>query len=112
MPRSSGSSPLFFGAGRFFGFGSGAVCSAMMPRSSGGISGGGGLTAVVLMLLLPHHIDLLVPAAFTGALATALIVYGVGFLFMTLVFAAMALYVGRFLDELVPMYTLVLKASG
>jgi flagellar biosynthetic protein FliR len=37
---------------------------------------------------------------------------GVGFLFMTLVFAAMALYVGRFLDELVPMYTLVLKASG
>ncbi|MEL7638146.1 MAG: flagellar biosynthetic protein FliR [Solidesulfovibrio sp.] len=37
---------------------------------------------------------------------------GVGFLFMTLVFSAMALYVGRYIDELVPMYRLVLKASG
>ncbi len=37
---------------------------------------------------------------------------GVGFLFMTLVFAALVIYVGQFIDELVPMYRLVLKASG
>lgn len=36
----------------------------------------------------------------------------VGFLFMTLVFAAMSLYVGRYIDELVPMYKLVLKSSA
>ncbi|WP_428569581.1 MAG: flagellar biosynthetic protein FliR [Solidesulfovibrio sp. DCME] len=37
---------------------------------------------------------------------------GVGFLFMTLVFAAMTIYVGRYIDELLPMYRLVLRASG
>lgn len=36
---------------------------------------------------------------------------GVGFLFMTLVFAAMTIYIGRFLSELTPMYALVLRAS-
>ena len=37
---------------------------------------------------------------------------GVGFLFMTLVFGAMALYVGRYIDELIPVYKLMLAASG
>lgn len=37
---------------------------------------------------------------------------GVGFLFMTLVFSALTLYIGRYIDELVPMYRLVLGASG
>jgi flagellar biosynthetic protein FliR len=37
---------------------------------------------------------------------------GVGFLFMTLVFGAMALYVGRYIDELIPVYKLMLSASG
>ncbi|EFL50461.1 flagellar biosynthetic protein FliR [Solidesulfovibrio fructosivorans JJ]] len=37
---------------------------------------------------------------------------GVGFLFMTLVFGALALYVGRYVAEIGPMYTLMLKASG
>ena len=36
----------------------------------------------------------------------------VGFLFMTLVFSALALTIGQFLGELEPMYRLVLKASG
>ncbi len=36
----------------------------------------------------------------------------VGFLFMTLVFGAMAIYVGQYIAELGPMYRLVLKASG
>lgn len=37
---------------------------------------------------------------------------GVGFLFMTLVFGAMAIYVGQYIADLGPMYRLVLKASG
>ncbi|UJX40457.1 flagellar biosynthetic protein FliR [Desulfovibrio sp. JY] len=37
---------------------------------------------------------------------------GVGFLFMTLVFGALALYVGRYIAEIGPMYALMLKASG
>lgn len=37
---------------------------------------------------------------------------GVGLLFMTLVFSALALYIDRYLGELGPMYTLMLKASG
>ena len=37
---------------------------------------------------------------------------GVGFLFMTRVFGAMALYVGRYIDELIPVYKLMLSASG
>lgn len=36
---------------------------------------------------------------------------GVGFLFMTLVFAAMTIYVGRFISEIGPMFNLVLRAS-
>jgi flagellar biosynthesis protein FliR len=36
---------------------------------------------------------------------------GVGFLFMTLVFTAMTIYIGRFITELGPMYELVLRAS-
>jgi flagellar biosynthetic protein FliR len=36
----------------------------------------------------------------------------VGFLFMTLVFGALAVYVGQYIAELGPMYRLVLKASG
>lgn len=36
----------------------------------------------------------------------------VGFLFMTLVFSALALTINQFLGELEPMYRLVLKASG
>lgn len=36
---------------------------------------------------------------------------GVGFLFMTLVFAAMTLYIGRYIDELPGLFQLVLKAS-
>ena len=36
----------------------------------------------------------------------------VGFLFMTLVFSALALTIDQFLGELEPMYRLVLKASG
>jgi len=36
----------------------------------------------------------------------------VGFLFMTMVFSALALSIGQFLGELEPMYRLVLKASG
>ena len=37
---------------------------------------------------------------------------GVGFLFMTLVFAALASYVGQYIAELLPMISLVLKASS
>jgi len=37
---------------------------------------------------------------------------GVGFLFMTLVFAALANYVSQYIDELIPMFSLVLKASS
>lgn len=37
---------------------------------------------------------------------------GVGFLFMTLVFAALTNYVQQFIDQLIPMFSLVLKASG
>lgn len=36
----------------------------------------------------------------------------VGFLFMTLVFGALTIYVGQYIAELGPMYRLVLKASG
>lgn len=36
----------------------------------------------------------------------------VGFLFMTLVFAALAILIGQFISELEPMFRLVLKASG
>jgi flagellar biosynthetic protein FliR len=37
---------------------------------------------------------------------------GVGFLFMTLVFAALAIYIGQYIAELAPLYRLVLKASS
>ena len=37
---------------------------------------------------------------------------GVGFLFMTLVFSALAIYVGQYISELDPLYRLVLKASS
>lgn len=37
---------------------------------------------------------------------------GVGFLFMTMVFAALSVYVQRYIDELVPMFALVLKAAS
>ncbi len=37
---------------------------------------------------------------------------GVGFLFMTLVLTALIRYVGQYIDELGPMFHLVLKASG
>ncbi|MHC1789257.1 flagellar biosynthetic protein FliR [Solidesulfovibrio sp.] len=36
----------------------------------------------------------------------------VGFLFMTLVFSALAILIGQFISELEPMFRLVLKASG
>jgi flagellar biosynthesis protein FliR len=37
---------------------------------------------------------------------------GVGFLFMTMVFTAMALYVGQYIAEIGPMFHLILKASS
>lgn len=37
---------------------------------------------------------------------------GVGFLFMTLVFSALAIYVGQYISELDPIYRLMLKASS
>jgi len=37
---------------------------------------------------------------------------GVGFLFMSMVFAALANYVSQYIDELIPMFSLVLKASS
>ncbi len=37
---------------------------------------------------------------------------GVGFLFMTLVFSAMTIYIGQYIAELGPMFRLVLKASS
>ena len=37
---------------------------------------------------------------------------GVGFLFMTLVFSALAIYVGQFIDELGPVFRLMLKSSS
>lgn len=40
-----------------------------------GVSAGGALTAVAIMLLLPQFAGLLVPSAFCGALATAVLVY-------------------------------------
>ena len=40
-----------------------------------GVSAGGGLAAVVIMILLPQYYHLLVPAAFSGALAATLLIY-------------------------------------
>lgn len=59
---------------------SGAILQGVMrnPLASPGIIGvsaGGALTAVAIMLLLPQFAGLLVPSAFCGALATAVLVY-------------------------------------
>lgn len=40
-----------------------------------GVSSGGGLAAIMVMIALPEYIYLLVPAAFSGALAATLIIY-------------------------------------
>ncbi len=59
---------------------SGAILQGVMrnPLAAPGIIGvssGGALTAVGILLLLPQFSELLVPAAFLGALATAVLVY-------------------------------------
>lgn len=41
-----------------------------------GVSAGGGLAGILVLLALPQFAHLLVPAAFLGALATAMLVYG------------------------------------
>lgn len=40
-----------------------------------GVSAGGGLAAIIVMIVLPEYVYLLVPVAFSGALATTLIIY-------------------------------------
>lgn len=59
---------------------SGAILQGVMrnPLASPGIIGvtaGGGLAAVVVLIVLPEYIYLLVPVAFSGALAATLIIY-------------------------------------
>ncbi|MDD7752785.1 MAG: iron chelate uptake ABC transporter family permease subunit, partial [bacterium] len=58
----------------------GAILQGVMrnPLASPGIIGvsaGGGLAEIIVMLVLPQFGALLVPAAFCGSLATALLVY-------------------------------------
>ncbi len=59
---------------------SGAILQGVMrnPLASPGVIGvsaGGGLAGILILLLLPQWSRLLVPAAFLGALATAVLVY-------------------------------------
>jgi iron complex transport system permease protein len=60
---------------------SGAVLQGVMRNPLAapgliGVSSGGGLAGIVVLLALPQFAHLLVPAAFVGSLATALLVYG------------------------------------